>query len=108
MLFWISFTVFMICLIIESITSYIFIRRSKKKYPELWEHAGRPTLIGNGDLISAWPLNKYIKNREYLEISDVKAKEFAETIRAPHIYSYYSAGISVVIFLLVAAIFGAP
>jgi hypothetical protein len=41
--FWISFTAVAAFLIVESVSSWIFIRCSKKNHPMLWEHAGCPT-----------------------------------------------------------------
>ena len=108
MIFWSSFGVFAICLILESITSWMFIRGSKKEHPELWVHAGEPTLMGNGDLISAWPLNKYLIERRYKEIENEAAKSFAEKLRLPFVLSYFSALISVVVFFVCLFIFGKP
>ena len=98
----------MICLTLESITSWMFIRGSKKKHPELWVHSGEPTLMGNGDLISAWPLNKYLIDRAYKEISSEAAIEFAERLRLPFILSYFSALISVALFFVCLFVFGKP
>ena len=78
MYFWIAFGIFFTFLILESVSSWIFIRGSKKHHPELWTHAGEPTLMGNGDMISAWPLNKYLMQRKYQELSDQAAIQFAE------------------------------
>lgn len=108
MIFWTTFGIFAICLILESITSWIFIRGSKKNHPELWVHAGEPTLMGNGDLVKAWPLNKYLIDRRYLEIKSEQAKLFAEKIRLPFVISYFSSVISVAIFFICLLIFGKP
>jgi hypothetical protein len=108
MIFWGAFGVFIVCLILESITSWMFIRGSKKKHPELWVHAGEPTLMGNGDLISAWPLNKYLMDRAYIEIRSKAAIEFADRLRLPFVLSYFSALISVAIFLICLFVFGKP
>ncbi len=108
MIFWVTFGIFVVCLIFESITSWMFIRGSKKKHPELWVHAGRPTLIGNGDLNNAWPLNKYLIYRQYEEIENEAAKEFAENLRIPFIFSYFSAVVTVAIFFVCLFVFGAP
>lgn len=108
MAFWITFGIFAVCLVLESITSWIFIRWSKKKYQELWKHAGKPTLMGNGDLVSAWSLNKYLIDRRYREIESEKAKNFAEKLRLPFVISYFAALLSVIIFLACFFIFGKP
>ncbi len=106
MIFWTTFGIFAVCLVLESITSWIFIRGSKKKHPELWIHAGKPNLIGNGDLISAWSLNKYLINRQYQKIGNEEAKKFAEKIRLPFVLSYFSAVSSVVVFFICLFVFG--
>jgi len=97
--FWTSFSIFFVCLMAESITSWMFIRGSRKKHPILWEHAGEPTLIENGDLISAISLVEYVRRREYSEISDIEAVQFAEKLRRPLVYSYWMTVVSVAIFL---------
>jgi hypothetical protein len=76
--FWMAFGAFFFFLILESITSWVFIRGSKKNHPILWKHAGQPTLMGNGDMISAWPLNKYLMQRKYQELNDIGAIAYAE------------------------------
>ena len=108
MIFWATFALFGVCLILESITSWIFIRGSRKKHPVLWEHSGEPTLLGNGDLISAWPLNKYLMRKDYESVSCEAAKVFAEKWRLPFVLSYFSAVISVVVFFAAMFVFGVP
>lgn len=97
--FWVTAGLFFICLIGESITSYMFIRGSRKKHPVLWEHAGEPTLMGNGDLINAFPLVEYVRRRDYSEIFDVEAIQFADKLREPLVYSYWIAVASAVVFI---------
>ena len=108
MIFWITFGIFIFCLTMESITSWRFIKGSKKKHPELWVHAGEPTLMGNGDLISAWPLTKYLLSRQYHQLENKVAVDFAEKSRLPFIVSYFSAGISAIICLASMLVFGVP
>ena len=105
-MFWSSFSIFALCLISESITSWIVIRRSKIKYPSLWKHAGKPTLIGNGDMISAFPLVNYIAYRRYAHLPEEEAVRFADNIRLPFVVSYYAACLSAAIFLAVFLIYG--
>ncbi len=107
-MFWISFVIFILFLILESIMSWIFIRKSKTLYPKLWLHAGKPTLMGNGDLISAWPLNKYLMNRDYIELEDNNEKDFARRIRLPFILSYFLALLSGIAFINTFFIVGMP
>jgi len=108
MIFWGTFVAFIVCLILESIISWLFIRGSKNKHPELWIHAGKPTLMGNGDLISAWPLNIYLLNRTYEELSNQEAITFANRLRLPFVLSYFTAMASLAVFFLCLLIFGKP
>ena len=108
MAFWLAFSLFFVFLILESITSWIFIKRSERNHPQLWRHAGKPTLIGNGDLISAWPLNKYLMSREYRQLKDQDAINFADKLRKPFVYSYFGACVAVIVFILVMFTFGIP
>jgi len=106
--FWSAFGVFSFFLILESITSWVFIRGSKKYHPVLWQHSGEPTLMGNSDMISAWPLNKYLMNRKYLEIADQSAIAYAEKNRLPFAITYFGACISAIAFFTVIYLFGVP
>jgi len=106
--FWIAIGVFFFFLVLESVTSWIFIRGSKKHHPMLWQHAGEPTLMGNGDMISAWPLNKYLMSRKYQEIEDNSAVAFAEKNRLPFVVTYFCACASVVVLLAVIYFMGVP
>lgn len=104
---------FVIGLCLESVTSWIAIRGTRKHHPELWTHSGQPTLLGNGDLTKAWPLVVYYRDRKYLEhvqregkhhspIVDENTLEFAEKLRGPLLYTYYAAwaGIAASVFLV--------
>ena len=82
---------FVLFLIAESVTSWLFIRGTKIKHPALWEHAGRPTLMGNGDLFNAWPLIRYMSRRDYAAVSDAQSVAFADTFRLPLIITYWAA-----------------
>ncbi len=101
MFWWVS-ALFFVCLIAESVTSWIFIRGSKKKHSVLWRHAGSPTLLGNGDLISAWPLVRYVFQRRYASIGDMGAVSFADALRIPMVASYVAAMASVIAFFVIA------
>jgi len=106
--FWSAFGIFFFFLIMESVTSWIFIRGSKKHHNALWLHAGEPTLMGNGDMISAWPLNKYLMKRKYLELDEPLAVAFAEKNRLPFVITYFGACISVIVFFAVVYFYGTP
>ena len=111
---------FALGLILESTTSWIAIRTARKHYPDLWEHSGKPTLLGNGDLMNAWPLVNYYRNRKYLEpvqyedhvlqpITEKNTLEFADKLRKPLVYAYYAGwgGVAVLIICLIGpSIFG--
>lgn len=106
MIFWLSFSIFAFFLTLESVTSWFFIRGSKKKHPDLWLHAGEPTLMGNSDLVSEWPINKYLIYREYLEIDNKEAIMFAEKMRLPVVVSYFLAALSAINVLICIFVFG--
>lgn len=93
--FVLSMLAFFVFLMLESVTSWIFIKGSKKKHPLLWKHAGKPTLLGNGDLMSAYPLIRYIWQREYAQIEDQNAIRYADKLRYPTVLSYWLAWASI-------------
>lgn len=108
MIFWTTFSIFALFLVAESITSWFFIRVSKNKHPELWRHAGEPTLIGNGDLVNAWSLNKYLMARRFQELENADAQLFAEKMRLPFVLSYFLALFFAAVFGVCFLIFGVP
>lgn len=98
-------------LALEGTTSWIAIRVAKKRHSELWVHSGKPTLLGNGDLMKAWPLVKYYHERTYLEtvqredqqlppVGDAGSIEFAERLRRPFLYTYFAGWVGGLICLL--------
>lgn len=110
----IGLALFVVPLIAESITSWIVIRGARKNHPRLWEHSGRPTLMGNGNLSQAWPLVRYYRDRGWLArqrphrdaprkegqrwiepITDPKDVAFAEKMRLPLVWSYWAAWLGV-------------
>lgn len=114
-LFYVALGFLIIGLTLESIPSWVVIRGSRKKHPELWIHSGKPTLLGNGDLFKAWPLVQYYKNKDYLKemvidyahyppIKDKAALEFAQKMRLPLVIGYYCGIIGVVTCLLILII----
>lgn len=106
--FWASFVVFALFLSVESVASWVFIRRSRKLYRSLWEHAGSPTLLGDGDLISAWGTNRYLMRREYQSLRDDPGKQFAERMRLPMLIGYFGSWLAVLGFLICLFLFGKP
>jgi len=101
MTFAFAFTLFVICIGLESLTSWMFIKGSQRNYPELWEHAGMPTLLGNGDLISAYALIRYLWDRDYYSVGDNQAVAFADRMRVPAVASYATAWIACITLLIV-------
>lgn len=91
---------FVLFLVAESVTSWLFIRGSRRKHPALWEHAGRPTLMGNGDLFNAWPLIRYVSRRKYEAVSDAQSVSFADTFRLPLIVTYWTAVASAIALIV--------
>jgi hypothetical protein len=61
-------------LIIGSAIQWTFLIKLKKHHSVQWEHAGKPTIFNNGDLIKAWPTTKYLL-KTYMRIQD-QMKEF--------------------------------
>lgn len=95
-------------ILVESTTSWIFIRRSRKRYPILWSDAGEPTLLGDGNLIRAWGTNHYLLKREYQHLSGPDGRYFAEKMRMPMLIGYFGGWISVLLFWLCILIYGTP
>ena len=54
-------------LIVGSAIQWTFLIKLKKHHPEQWEHAGKPTIFNNGDLVKAWPTTKYLIKKLYTE-----------------------------------------
>ena len=106
--FWASFIIFAVFLTVESIASWVFIHRSRKKYRALWEHAGCPTLLGDSDLISAWGTTRYLMRREYQSLSDEAGRRFAERLRLPMLVGYFGSWLSVIGFFVCLLLFGKP
>jgi hypothetical protein len=90
---------FVLFLIGESLTSWLFIRGSRKKHPGLWEHARRPTLMGNGNLLNAWPLVRYVTRRDYAAVPEPHSVTFAEALRLPLIVTYWGAVASAILLV---------
>lgn len=106
--FWISFGLFAVFLTVESVASWVFIRRSRRNHPELWIHAGSPTLLGDSDLISAWPTVRYLLRREYRQIKDVNATTFAEQLRTPMLVGFFGGWISATGVFACLFVYGKP
>ena len=45
--------------------------------------------MGNGDLIRAWPLNKYLLFSRFEELTDRGAVQFARKMRLPVVGTYF-------------------
>lgn len=60
--------------------------------------------MGNGDLVSAWPLLRYVAQRRYASLDDNAAVSFAEQFRFPLLAAYAATLLSVLMILSVALI----
>jgi len=109
MFFYVALIGFIISLSLESATSFMLIRGSRKNHPDLWKHAGEPTLMGNGDLISAFPVINYIWRRDYAALSNTQAVAYADGLRLPTVLSYWAAWVFALALIYVVFIGpGAP
>ena len=106
MLFYVAFIGFVVSLSMESITSWMLIKGSKKHHPDLWKHAGEPTLMSNGDLISAFSLINYVWCRDYEGLNNRDAIKYADQMRLPVVLSYWAAWIFALV--LIYAVFLTP
>jgi hypothetical protein len=95
-------------LIIGSGIQWTFLIRMKKNHPEQWEHAGKPTIMNNGDLVKAWPTTMYLMKRSYNESNSSTGINFCNTYRLPMIYGYFLTAISVPLFFACIFLFGWP
>lgn len=111
-LLWIAGLLLLLGLAAESVPSWIAIRTVRRRHPELWVHSGRPTLRGNGDLVSAWPLVRYYRDRGWERpverdgvtlppVADPAARAFAEALRLPLLRGW-QAGLGLGVLALVA------
>lgn len=95
-------------LIIGSAIQWTFLIKIKKHHPEQWEHAGKPTIMNNGDLVKAWPTTKYILKKLYNNSNSISGIKFCDTYRSSMIYGYFLTVISVPLFFASIFIFGWP
>lgn len=112
--FWITFIVFFIGICTESFYSYKYISGLRKRYPDMWEYLGKPTLISDCDLIGAWGTIKRLYNKKYVDYSkhvehdDKGAILYCERFRSPMLISYILGWVGVIIFFGSLLIFGSP
>jgi len=95
-------------LIIGSAIQWTFLIKLKKHHTVQWEHAGKPTIVNNGDLVKAWPTTKYLMKKNYTTSGSNTGIEFCQTYRSSMIYSYFLTAVSVPLFLLSIFVFGWP
>ena len=95
-------------LVIGSAIQWTFLIKLKKHHPEQWEHAGKPTIMNNGDLVKAWPTTKYLINKLYEESNSSSGIKFCNVYRSPMIYGYFLTAISVPAFFASIFMFGWP
>lgn len=107
MVFWITGGAIVVLVIYQSITSWAFILGSEKRHPELWEHAGEPSLLGDGDIFNGWPLTKYLLERDYLQLDNKTAIAYADKRRGHLVLSFFAAWLAIAVFFICLFIPGA-
>jgi len=95
-------------LIIGSAIQWTFLIKLKKHHSVQWEHAGKPTIFNNGDLIKAWPTTKYLLKKLYVDSGSNEGVKFCNSFRNSMIYGYFLTGSTVPLFLVSMLIFGWP
>ena len=104
--FTISF--FMVALLAESLTSFLFLRGLKKQHPLQWAHSGERTIWTDSDLISAWGTIRYLQRREYLGSGNATGIVFCARHRPFVISTYWAAVISFALFIVLLFTVGMP
>ena len=99
---------FLIMLVIGSAIQWTFLIKLKKHHSILWVHAGKPTIINNGDLVSAWGTTRYLMNRDYNQSENDDGIRFCESFRGAMFYGYFLTASSVPIFIFSIFVFGWP
>ncbi len=99
---------FVLGLLLESITSWRFLRTLKSRYPELWAHTGYRTMWTDGNLIGAYPTIKYLSGRAYSDRQNPEEVSFCDSHRLPVVWSYRFAVLSVICFFAAMALYGWP
>ena len=100
--------VFVLGLLLESITSWRFLKALKSQYPALWEHTGYRTIWTDSNLISAYPTIKYLFERAYSDHRNPKEIAFCDSHRVPVVGAYWFAVLAVVYFFAAIALYGWP
>jgi hypothetical protein len=98
------FAMFGACVVAESLTSWLFIRGSRKTYPALWRHAGSPTIGETRNLIGAWPLLRYLAQRRYATMEEDAPISFADRLRWPMLVSNAAVLVSGTLIIAVAVV----
>lgn len=104
----ISLIFFLGMLIIGSAIQWTFLIKLKKHHTGQWEHAGKPTIMNNGDLFKAWPTTKYMLKKLYRDSGNNNGISFCEFYRLPMIYGYFLTAISAPLLIISIFIFGWP
>lgn len=94
--------------VIGSAIQWTFLIKLKKHHVEQWEHAGKPTIFNNGDLVKAWPTTKYLIKRFYIGSNSKSGIQFCNVYRFPMIYGYFLTAISLPLFIASIFLFGWP
>ena len=91
---------FAVGLFLESLLSWLFLRRLRRDFPALWEHSGRRTIWTDSDFIRSWPTVKYLRDRHYLERPNPAEIDFCERYRLPVILSYAAGWVGAATFFV--------
>lgn len=99
---------FILGLLLESITSWRFLKALRSKHPKLWEHTGYRTIWTDSNLISAYPTIRYLSARNYSSRQHPEEVSFCESHRIPVVGAYWFAVLSVAYFFAAMVLYGWP
>ncbi len=86
------------CMCIGSLVQWLFLLLLRRRYPQQWIHAGKPTLWTDQSLISAWPTIRYLQRGTFRVSGDRAGIAFCQRGKWPMIGFYW---MTVICFLAV-------
>jgi len=81
-----------------TIYQYRFYKYLEKNHVMIWEDVGRPTILSDRSLGTAWPTVKYMKDRCYADLADSRGVEYCDQNRKKLLYWFWASAASAVIF----------
>ena len=93
------FSLLMILCVTGFIFHYIFLKRMKMKFPEIWQELGKPTLFLNNTIQNGLRVQKFLIRREYRTLSDENFIRFCDRLRLFGFGYLLFFGFYIVIFL---------